>query len=605
MNTPVSGSSSKKLVPIFVISWAVFFIIGAIGHFQVGNSILESMFKSLQLFHLHYHPLPGSESTEGMHTSPSVPWTIEVARFGAGLWALTLLPALIGLFFEERIRIWWVKKIWKKHYVVCGECSRTMALVRDLDREKKRVVLISTHQPEKNSLPKGVIFLEGNSADQALLERSATHRAEHIICLHENDRENIETLATANKLCSRRPHGMPPLECSLHLSDMHLQSGLHQVITRQGGLASSRIKENLFNYYEFIARHFSRNFPLPPAFTLSKPNPVHIVIVGFGAFGQNVALKTVKMAQQLYPKEGSDPREWEVCKPIITIVDPLGEKAFESFRRSYPNFTDYCTCKVLEMSTTDNDFLNLGFIGPDKEDLISLMVFCLENESVTMTALSTLLDISRIAGEKLDYIYLRIAQPEKMEGLLHNFQPLNQKPEVVYFASDKEIFNADVLLNRSLDIMAKAFHNAYLAVEESDRRENNLPPAAGKQWEELSADDRQSNREAADHTWAKLRLMGYRLKEIPGGNPQHPANTEVLEELRIKEEELARLEHYRWMVWRVLNGWQYGTPRDNIRMLHPDIREYEELANTTKEKDRANIRAVCDLIRNGWLEAER
>ena len=598
MTSSLSDSGSKHLVPIFVITWALFFAFGTIGHLQLGNSLVESLFKTLQLFHLHYHPFPDDFCC---HEKVDIPIALDIARFGGGLWALTLLPALIGIFFQERLRLWWIRRIWRNHYIVCGECSRSLSLVRDLRSEGKKVVIIGTCKWVKNSLPGGVVHFDGDSADPVVLQKAVVNRAAHIIAIHENDRANIETLIAAGKLCTKRPLKMLPIEAHAHISDIHLQSSLHHVITTRGGLSLQNVKENFFNYYELIARLFARNFPLPASFSELKPNPVHIIIVGFGAFGQNVALKTIKMAQQLCQDKSSEPYKWKVCKPRITIVDPFVEVALKPFLRSYPDFNEFCELEVLKLSTMDDDFQTLKFIKNNPHDAKTSLVFCLENESVTMSALATILDISRIESKTLDHIYIRIAQPDRMKELLDNIQPRNKRPEIIYFASDKEIFNADVLLNRSLDAMAKTFHDAWLGVEANDRRLTNLPPAANQTWESLSEDDRQSNREAADHTWAKLRILGYKIIEFSGKNPSACIDPSIIEDIKKNEEDLARFEHYRWMVWRILHGWKQGSPRNNTLKLHPDLVEYEKLNEPTKEKDRANIRAIQKLIVAGKL----
>jgi hypothetical protein len=465
--------------------------------------------------------------------------------------------------------------------------------------------MIGTCLPEGLSLPARVVYLRGDSADDHILDKALVYRAKHIIALHENDRANIETLIAAARMCDKRPKSMKPVEAYAHISDIHLQSGLHHIFTTQGGLNHPALKGNLFNYYELMARLMARKFPFPPILVEPHALPVHLIIVGFGSFGQNVALKFVKMAQQLYSVEGNNPEKtWNVIKPRISIVDPAGKVSFTQFSRSYPEFSSQCDCKVFNLSTNDMAFMNLEFLKPLDPEVMTSMVLCLENESVTMSALDTLLDISRAVTSGIDHVFIRIAKPERLQGLLDKLQPAGASPKIVYFASDKEVFNANVLLNQNLDEMAETFHQAYLEVVEKDQRENNLPPAAGKTWEELSEDDRQSNREAADHTWAKLGLLGYRIEEVPV-NQRIVTSNDIILQLEKLLEELAEFEHYRWMVWRVLNGWQYGSPRNNEKKLHPDIVEYEYLKESTKEKDRANIRAIIGLFRDGTLRIKQ
>jgi hypothetical protein len=594
----IDGNGTKKLVPIYVITWAVFFTIGVVGHLQLKNPLIESLFKSLQLFHLHYHPFP--EGTVGVVTDQAVPWTIEIARFGAGLWALSLLPALIAVFFEERIKLWWIKCFWRDHYIVCGECSRSLALVRDLRRERLKVIMIGTCSHDDLNLPAGVVHLNGDSAEVSILKKAMVHRAKHIIALHENDNDNIETLIATAKLCEKRPKTKGPVEAHAHISNIHLQSGLHNIFTIQGDLSNAGMKENIFNYYELIARFFARNFPYPPILVESKTEPVHLIIVGFGSFGQNVALKFVKMAQQLYSVKG---KKWKVIKPRITIVDPIGNAAITQFMRSYPKFKDKCVLNVCEFSTKDKEFWELDFFKTVVKKEITSMVLCLENESVTMSVLDTLMDISRVRGSALDYIFIRIAQPERLSGLLSKIKRVSGGPDIVSFASDKEIFNSNVLLNRSLDKLARVFHQAYLKVDSKNRNIDYQLLSEEKKWEVLLEDFRQSNREVADHTWAILRMMGYKIEEVPA-DKQVESNDKIISELDNKKEELARFEHYRWMVSKILDGWECG-PYIEGEKSNPCIVKYEELDEPTKDKDRANILAIIELFRNGTLRIVR
>jgi hypothetical protein len=291
-----------------------------------------------------------------------------------------------------------------------------------------------------------------------------------------------------------------------------------------------------------------------------------------------------------------------VCKPKITIVDERGEAAAASFLRDNPRFREFCDLRILTLSARDPAFASLDFLDSGSVADRTSVVFCLPDEKVTMTALSAVLDMVRTCGKKVARIYLRLARPERLGGFISKMQALSRdEPLLIPFAPDSEVFSADVLLNRSLDTLARGVHEAYLAVEQADRRANNQPSAAGKTWDELSEDDRQGNRETADHLWAKMRALGYSLREAPRDGAVQPICPDLLTQLGRHEEELARAEHYRWMTWRLLCGWSPGAQRDNVRMIHPDIRDYDELAEPTKEKDRAIVRAIPKLATDGHL----
>jgi hypothetical protein len=302
------------------------------------------------------------------------------------------------------------------------------------------------------------------------------------------------------------------------------------------------------------------------------------------------------MTQQLYRQCAATGTQWHVAKPRLTVVDPCAEALLSEFERLHPHFRDFCELDYRTIDTTDRSFLDWSFLDGDDPATRSTLIFCLENETVTLRAISLIADISSSAACPVDSIYLRIAQPERLGPILEKLQPEGaRKPHIRYFAPDSEVFNADVLLNQSQDLLAREIHNAYLRVEAADRRANNQPTAAGKSWDELAETDRESNREAADHLWAKLYVLGYELQEVRPGMPDPGSSLVLLSKLKEREEELARAEHCRWMTWRVLDGWAWGEKRDPVAKLHPDILDYDQLQDSTKAKDRANVKVIPTL----------
>jgi hypothetical protein len=401
---------------------------------------------------------------------------------------------------------------------------------------------------------------------------------------------------------------MAPLEAYAHIADTRFERSLQDLVRDNARFAGPQVRVHLFNYYELIARLLARRFPIPPTLDDACPPPEHLIIVGFAAFGQCVARRLLLMIQQLYRQQGASGTEWRVAKPRITVVDPQAEARIAEFGRLNPSFSQYCDVEPCALSTTDPAFPDrIGFARCEKEERRTL-VFCIESESETLRMLGLLADLSAGAASQrctLDRVFCRIARPERLGAVLDQLKPMGGTPEFVFFASDAEVFNADVILNQSLDLLALSIHQAYLGVAASDSRANNLPPAVDKMWADLSEDDRESNREAADHLWAKLRVLGFALSEVPVGNTLPPPSEDLLKALRAREEELARAEHDRWMTWRVLKGWHWGAVRDNAKKLHPDLCDYDQLSESTKEKDRENIRVIPDLLKQGRLVATR
>ena len=623
------GSSTPRWIAWGGLVLAFFsFFFGAWAYIFDGHEgFLNGVFLSLQMFHLHFHAL-GEHAASDVHGG-FVTGALQFARFGAAAVGLGLLPALLLLaLFGTDIFRWWVKCFWRNHIIVCGHCTRAFSLIKDLRLQNpaRRVVFIGHCPVPRAELPSGVLLLEGDAQSGDLLRQAAVHRADYLVALNENDRANLEILVAAERQCEKgrssgrvlgdlldtlASAGIPcgcgiakPLECYAHLQDTHLQSGLHKQLGDSFS-KSNQVRHELFNYYELVARNLACQYPLPEALVEEGPMPEHYIIVGFGSFGQNVALKLVKMGQQLVHRHVDGKDEWQVVKPRVTVIDPRGDIAAVPFLRAHPAFADHCAWAVHPWSCEAPEFLDLAFLDAAHASAKTSVIFCLENENVSLRTALLLNDLCRStqSAKGVDAIYLRIAKPERLGGIVSNLVTQEGKPRLVFFAPDREIFSADAILRYGVDALASAVHEAYLKAAEADARANNLPSAVGKAWGDLGSIDREGSREAADHTWAKLRTLGYEIRRVPADENPAPVSETLLREIESREDELARVEHYRWMAWRLLTGWTYGAVRDDANKHHPDLIAYEDLAPSTKDKDKVIIRAIPELLKKGRLQA--
>ncbi len=597
-----SPSSAPRSYPWWLIGTLalVFFALGVIG-FRWGPhhfGVCDSLFQALQLFHLHWHWPHGEE----------VPLVLEVARFGAGGLGLAIIPLVLGYVFDGEVRRWWARKCWNGHVVVCGHCSRALSLLYDLRESGRKVVFIGRCPAPHTELPHGVLYIEGEAQADGLLASVALERATDLIALNEDDRANLEILSCAARHCEKHPP-TASLTCHAHLQDNHLGTGLHRLVA-DGLKLPPGVVFRFFNYYETVARLLSCQYPLPPSLTRvsqgCKPPPDHIIIVGFGSFGQNVALKLIKMGQQLVHDDTlPEDKEWGVSAPRITVVDRLGGKSTHAFLRAHPAVETLCDFRVIEAECDSREFLELSFLTPEDAASYTSIVFCVESEEVSLRSVLLMQDICRSAEKDIEAIYVRIARPERLGPVLEKAAASPGKPRLVFFAPDSQVFSTDSILRQRLDVLARGCHEAYLEVEKADRRANNVTTAEGKTWEQLSESDRDNNREAADHLWAKLRTLGYALEVVPDGETAPQLDDHLIIAIGQNEEAFSRAEHYRWMTKRWMDGWRFGATRDNSRKLHPDLVPYEKLSEPTKDKDRINIRYIPKLLRDGRLRARK
>ena len=101
---------------------------------------------------------------------------------------------------------------------------------------------------------------------------------------------------------------------------------------------------------------------------------------------------------------------------------------------------------------------------------------------------------------------------------------------------------------------------------------------------------RDKNRDQADHFPIKSKII---LKLLSASNKREDFfnnNKEILEQM-------AELEHRRWMASSVVSGFRFGEKRDElIKRTHPDIVPYNRLDEDTKNYDRNVIESLVNKL---------
>jgi ppGpp synthetase/RelA/SpoT-type nucleotidyltranferase len=141
--------------------------------------------------------------------------------------------------------------------------------------------------------------------------------------------------------------------------------------------------------------------------------------------------------------------------------------------------------------------------------------------------------------------------------------------------------------------MAKFFHATYVAG--SSKR---LPPNM-RPWDKLEPTYQRANLEQAHYSVEILEAAGFEVVKSRGPEPVSPNFTD-------KEVEwMAELEHGRWNVERLRNGWRYGKVRDDSRRIHDCLVSWDELSPDTKPYDRDSVRAFPLALAKAGLEIRR
>ena len=150
------------------------------------------------------------------------------------------------------------------------------------------------------------------------------------------------------------------------------------------------------------------------------------------------------------------------------------------------------------------------------------------------------------------------------------------------------------LRSADLERAGRAVHTKYC---ESNRHKVDEP--AAMTWKELPEHLRTSNREQAAYAENILRKVGFGVRNASGKKVKRPKFTKKEIEL------MAEMEHGRWTVERLGNGWKLGPERDAKEKISPYLVSWRKLPEAIKDYDRAAVQEFPEVLAKAGLEVYR
>jgi hypothetical protein len=310
---------------------------------------------------------------------------------------------------------------------------------------------------------------------------------------------------------------------------------------------------------------------------------VHALILGFGQTGQALARELIVNGRTTY-----------LAPPRITVIDPMA-KALEGVLRVRAPELDACADTAFIDGEISGRALRPG-PGVIAADIaaagpITAAYVCLSQDAAALSAAATLQALLRAMDITPPPIFVRLRGAGAIgasggEGL----------DALIPFGDLSAVLEASEFLADAPDAVGRAFHEAYRAQLAADQRDGPASESA-LPWDRLAETFRQSTRDTIAHIPAKFASAGVDPRQWRGvrGLPRL-ARDQRLFETPDQLEDLARLEHERWLAQRRMDGWRAADVRDNARRRHPSIRPYAALPEDMKAVDRAFIRqteAAC------------
>ncbi len=472
--------------------------------------------------------------------STPLPPSYDVARVVAPLSTGYVLAATVSVLLAERWRL--VRaRLARGHSVVCGAGRPGVLLARALAREGTTVLVAvdASSRPVLTSLVRRVVPVSGDPRDVVVLRRAGVARARRLFALDAAGDTNAAVAVAAKRLVR---NDRRPLDCYALIEDPELQITLQALLLSTVTAPSFRL--HLVDPHRvFASRVVSAETPRPGW---------QVLVAGSGSLAVALASEVLRSAPLVGRVVLAGPTAPSVRDAVLArLPAPTDETLLEVATDGLPDVDLVYVCESSDQQTVKT---GLSWWAR-RASAATPVVLCVEADTGLSGAVA--------AGEA---------------GLVVDSRGLLRVHSRSAALSDPAAIASQTVTER----LARAMHGEYLREYAASAHR-----PVRSDWADLPEQFKESNRDQARQIAVKLTALGCALVPSMASLPRF-----ALEEAEI--EELARMEHVRWVEERARSGLRYGP--DRTPTTHPDMVTWRELTEEGREKDRVFIRALPRLL---------
>ena len=568
--------------------------IGSIGFHQLGTdngwaaspNWWTSIYLAVQLFTLNSGGVQGP-----------IPSMLELARWLAPIATLGGFFALASTYMA-RCRDWIrLTFLTRGHTIICGAGEKGEAIASDLldSANAEGPVLVIERDPYvpalQNLKKAGALVLLGDARSPVVLAKAGLDRAVSLVTVAGNDETNLAVALVAAKTISPE-RASAPIKVFTHVADLSLRD----VLQRNRVLDMTSEKQHrirLFNYFRNRARLILERFPMEMDNAGNLRKEPHLIIPAMDRQEMALILQAVLVGHY---RDGG--------RVTIHLVSPTATSDQARILKYYPNITRCALLEVHDLNfESDFDEEAAKILGRMGEGGFGTIYLGSREEEGALTT-------SLLIREKLPECsaMCRVLLSERDDGVIRKVLADNADEQsesleswIKILPPTVEACGRDSVFAQKLDDVARRIHEVWYRQNtdniQAARKENDLEAAKKlaekttyKQWDDLTEEQKDVNRFAADHLKIKVRALGL--------DPESPSLEEQWAALDATEIEfLSRMEHERWCAPLWLAGWNAGSKRDEALRLHSDLIPYDDLSEGTKGYDRDQVKAVASYLK--------
>lgn len=401
----------------------------------------------------------------------------------------------------------------------------------------------------------------GHGAKQIkCLKKMHLDKIDYILMCDDNSLINLYYLKTVSEFFNHFKPRNKDLVCYIQCQEF----GMKEVIQRYyDSLGNKYFDLNIVDIKQKAVNKMFLEHKLYEYNKINNSKDVHLAIIGFGDYGQNTLIQSLNIG--VFSSDSTiciDVFDKDMDNIIGVFLKKFSSDILDSLEENVP-VGDVNANYVINLPTPNNQSLQvdgkvvLRFWSVDvgtiqfnrilnnciKDDIFTYVVVAV-NDKKLMAA--TLLEIQKLLHTNIPII-VRVNNEEQSFEFLNTVTDYNN---VHLINQSKDIYSLEAICNEDIVNMAKEFNRKYNDIEADNNRQS-------EEWIRIPLFKRESAIAQAMHQEVKEWL----LKESPG-----------------IEEEHGILEHRRWCLFMISNGYKYreGIKNDIVK-TNPCICKWDKL----------------------------
>lgn len=489
----------------------------------------------------------------------------NIAHIMALMLTVFTILSLFGMRFISRIQL--LLAGGEKVYVFMGFNAAAKNLIQSIHKNNHDIqpLMILVHnvsdkEPDSNILKtireNGLIHVDKKHTEVTSLKkiglgRRLIKKEIHVFLLSNDDNLNLKT--ALGIIGNSTKDGVNHAQLTLYIQSG--AEGIEAILENANREQNLSVEFKISNIPDISARQLMERCPLHEVLdrdleAASVKTDLHLLIAGFDNIGAEVLRKSVYCGQFI----GSG------FKAVIT-GEAISDKRGTFFNR-FPGIEDNYAIEWCEANPGSHAFYETV---KKHIDTLNYLVIALGDDKAN---LDTAIEIERLLRREGINRKLIIAVHMVSHDAFAHYEHAPHLPHVRFFGKYAEIFTESIIINESMDRMARKMNELYNKLYQVDPADN---------WNKLDTFTKESNRSASMNIRTKLYLMGTEIVEKRGLDPEPVDFNDYF--IGPRMDNLAMQEHLRWNAFHFASGWTTWALKD--------------IGNAVKAKDSARRRHAC------------